>query len=280
MDATAGGGGYCRAILERIMPGGKLIAIDRDSEALKQCETGLADLEGYAIFVKSNFADIKEILKSMNIPPVKGIIFDLGVSSHQIDMPYRGFSYGKEGPLDMRMDKTSGLSAADIINGYTEKELTDIFSLYGQEHFSKRVAAAVINNRPLSSTAELANIIKKAVPARRALDSVSRVFQAVRIAVNDEMRSIKRALQDSVEALEKGGRIAVISYHSLEDRLVKEAFKKGASDCVCESGVPLCVCGHKKNLKILTKKPVYPSGEEISANPRARSARLRVAEKI
>lgn len=280
MDATAGGGGYSKAILKEIVPGGKLIAIDRDSEALKQCESELADLDGYVIFVKSNFSGIKEVLRSMNIPPVKGIIFDLGVSSHQIDTPHRGFSYGKDGPLDMRMDKESGLSAADIINGYSEDELIAVFSLYGQEHFSKRVAAAVIRSRPVNSTGELADIVKKAVPAKRAFDSVSRVFQAVRIVVNNEIESIRKALPDAIDSLEKGGRIAVISYHSLEDRLVKETFKKAASDCICDGALPVCMCGHKRTAKILTKKPVQPSDGETAQNPRARSAKLRAAERI
>jgi 16S rRNA (cytosine1402-N4)-methyltransferase len=280
VDATAGGGGYSKAILEKIIPGGKLVAIDRDSEAIEQCESTLKDYEGYVIFAQDNFSNIKTILSSMNIPAIKGIIFDLGVSSHQIDSPYRGFSYGKEGPLDMRMDKEIPLSAADIVNSFSENELVDIFSRYGQEHFSKRIAAAIIRSRPLKNTKELADTIKRAVPSRRAYDSLSRVFQAVRIAVNREIESLKSALPDAIEALEIGGRIAVISYHSLEDRLAKEAFKKAAADCVCESGLPICICDHKRTAKIITKKPVLPSEEEIRMNPRARSARLRVAEKI
>ncbi|MFA5103960.1 MAG: 16S rRNA (cytosine(1402)-N(4))-methyltransferase RsmH [Candidatus Margulisiibacteriota bacterium] len=280
VDATAGGGGYSKAILEKIIPGGKLVAIDRDSEAIKECKISLKDFEGYVIFEKDNFSNIKTILSEMNIPAIKGIIFDLGVSSHQIDSPYRGFSYGKEGPLDMRMDKDSPLSAADIVNSSPESELVEIFSRYGQEHFSKRIAAAITKNRPFKNTKELADTIIRAVPSRRAYDSLSRVFQAIRIAVNRETESLKKALPDAIEALEKGGRIAVISYHSLEDRLAKEAFRKAASDCICESGIPACICGHKRTAKIITKKPVQPSREEVGENTRARSARLRVAEKI
>lgn len=280
MDATAGGGGYSKALLEKITPGGKLVAIDRDSEAIEQCEKTLQNFEGYVIFEKDNFSNIKTILSGMNIPAIKGIIFDLGVSSHQIDSPHRGFSYGKEGPLDMRMDREDSLSAADIVNSSSENELVEIFSRYGQEHFSKRIAAAIIKSRPFKNTKELADTIKRAVPSRRAYDSLSRVFQAVRIAVNREMESLKKALPDAIEALEKGGRIAVISYHSLEDRLAKEAFRKAAADCICESGLPACICGHKRTAKILTKKPVQPSEEEIDQNPRSRSARLRVAERI
>lgn len=279
VDATAGGGGYSRAILERIIPGGKLIAVDRDEESEKECASSLKDFEGYVIFARDNFSNIKRILGSMNIPVIKGIIFDLGASSHQIDSDHRGFSYAKEGPLDMRMDKEDGISADDLINSSGEDELVEIFSRYGQEHFSKRIAAAVIRSRPLNSTKDLADTIKRAVPARRSIDSLSRVFQAVRIAVNKETESLKKALPDAIDALEKGGRIAVISYHSLEDRLTKEAFRRAASDCVCESGLPVCVCGHKKTAKIITKKPVSPSEEEIKNNSRARSARLRVAEK-
>jgi 16S rRNA (cytosine1402-N4)-methyltransferase len=279
VDATAGGGGYSRAILERIIPGGKLIAVDRDEESEKECASSLKDFEGYVIFARDNFSNIKRILGSMNIPAIKGIIFDLGVSSHQIDSDHRGFSYVKEGPLDMRMDKEDRISADDLINRSGEDELVEIFSRYGQEHFSKRIAAAVIRSRPLNSTKDLADTIKRAVPARRSIDSLSRVFQAVRIAVNKETESLKKALPDAIDALEKGGRIAVISYHSLEDRLTKEAFRRAAADCVCESGLPACVCGHKKTAKIITKKPVSPSEEEIKNNSRARSARLRVAEK-
>lgn len=279
VDATAGGGGYSKAILEKIVPGGKLIAIDRDAEAITQCEKTLMSFDGYAIFVKDNFANIGNILRSMNVPAIKGIIFDLGVSSHQIDSPYRGFSYGKEGPLDMRMDPEAPLSADDIINTSSEEGLVDIFSRYGQEHFSKRIAAAIVKNRPLKTTAELADTIKKTVPSRRAFDSLSRVFQAVRIAVNRETESLRKALPDAIASLEKGGRIAVISYHSLEDRIVKEAFRKAAAECICESGAPACICKHEKTAKIITKKPVAPSEEEIKNNSRARSARLRVAER-
>ena len=279
VDATAGGGGYSRAILERIIPGGKLIAIDRDEESEKECASSLKDFEGYVIFARDNFSNIKRLLGSMNIPAIKGIIFDLGVSSHQIDSDHRGFSYVKEGPLDMRMNREDRISADDLINSSGEDELVEIFSRYGQEHFSKRIAAAVIRSRPINSTKDLADTIKRAVPARRSIDSLSRVFQAVRIAVNKETESLKKALPDAIDALEKGGRIAVISYHSLEDRLTKEAFRRAAADCVCESGLPVCVCGHKKTAKIITKKPVSPSEEEIKNNSRARSARLRVAEK-
>ena len=280
VDATAGGGGYSKAMLEKIIPGGKLVAIDRDSEAIEECERTLKDFEGYVVFAKDNFANLKAILSSMNSPAIKGIIFDLGVSSHQIDSPYRGFSYGKEGPLDMRMDPEGSVSAADIVNSSSESELVEIFSRYGQEHYSKRIAAAITRNRPFHNTKELADTIKRAVPSRRAFDSLSRVFQAVRISVNREIENLKKALPDAIEALEKGGRIAVISYHSLEDRLVKEAFRKAAADCVCESGLPICVCGHKSTVKIITKRPILPTEEEINHNPRARSARLRVAEKI
>lgn len=280
VDATAGGGGYSRHILEKITPGGKLIAIDRDEEAIEQCEKTLADFEGYAIFINDNFANIKSILNSMNIPSIKGIIFDLGVSSHQIDSPDRGFSYSKEGPLDMRMGKEAVLSAKDIVNKLTENELVEIFSRYGQEHFSKRIASAIVKHRPLRTTKELSDIIAGSVPSRSRTDSMSRVFQAIRIKVNDEMGSLEKALPDAIESLEKGGRIAVISYHSLEDKITKTVFKKEATDCLCGPEVPSCICGHKKKVRILTKKPVVPSGEETRANPRARSAKLRVAERI
>jgi len=280
VDATAGGGGYSRGILEKIIPGGKLIAIDRDEEAIEQCEKTLEDLEGYSIFVNDNFSNIRSILGSMNIPGIKGIIFDLGVSSHQIDSPNRGFSYSKEGPLDMRMGKEAVLSAKDIINRLTESGLVEIFSRYGQEHFSKRIASAIVKHRPLRTTKELSDIIAGSVPSRSRTDSMSRVFQAIRIKVNDEMASLEKALPDAIESLEKGGRIAVISYHSLEDKITKTVFKKEAMDCLCGPEVPSCICGHKKKVRIITKKPVVPSDGETRANPRARSAKLRVAERI
>ena len=282
IDATAGGGGHSIEILKRIVPSGKLIAFDRDGEAEAELTKKLRSggLEDYCIIVRDNFSNLKKHLASMNISKISGVLFDLGVSSRQIDIPERGFSYMKDGPLDMRMDKESGRTAENLLNFAQEKELEDIIRNYGEERMVKRIANSIIRHRPLTSTLGLCAAIRSAVPKNNALPACVRVFQALRIAVNDELESLETAVNDAICLLENNGRIVVISYHSLEDRIVKQIFKRESSDCLCDSRVPKCSCDHKKTLRIITKKPVMATEAEIEANSRSRSAKLRAAERI
>ncbi|MCX5749475.1 MAG: 16S rRNA (cytosine(1402)-N(4))-methyltransferase RsmH [Candidatus Saganbacteria bacterium] len=280
VDATAGAGGHSAEILKRIVPGGKLILLDKDSDAIKEAEKNLREYDGHTIFVNDSFSDLRTILFSMNIASINGALFDLGVSSFQIDTPEKGFSFMREGPLDMRMDKRNPLTAGSVVNDYREEELVNIIREFGEERFAKRIASNIVKHRPLNTTKELAAVIQKSVPFKNKIDSVVRVFQAVRIEVNGELDDLKSGLKQAAGLLEKGGRIAVLSYHSLEDRIVKNFFREEASGCICDKRMPACTCGHQKSLDILTKKPVPPSDDEIKANPRSRSAKLRAAEKI
>ncbi len=280
VDATLGGGGHSFEIAKRIIPFGKLICIDQDPDAIKEGRKRLKDFEDYTVFVNDNFSNLKKILLSMNINSIKGIIYDLGVSSHQIDTPEKGFSYLKTGPLSMKMNPNGSISAFDVVNKFEQEKLSEIFSKFGQEHYAKRIAKAIVLNRPINSTTELSEVIKKATPRKDHINSLSRVFQAIRIFVNSEIDNLKRALEDSIDALEKGGKIVVISYHSIEDKIVKDEFKKESKNCICGGASPVCICNHKRKITILTKKPILPDLEEINSNPRARSAKLRAAEKI
>ena len=248
VDATAGGGGHSIEILKRIVPAGKLIAFDRDSEAEEQLTKRLRSerLEDYCIIIRDNFSNVKKNLAAMNISNISGILFDLGVSSRQIDIPERGFSYIKDGPLDMRMDPGSGKTAKDIVNFSSDKEMEEIIRNYGEERMVKRIVKSIINSRPLTSTSALSQAVKSAVPKNSGLPACVRVFQALRIAVNDELGSLETAVNDSIGLLEKSGRIVVISYHSLEDRIVKQIFKRESTDCLCDARVPKCTCDHKK----------------------------------
>lgn len=280
VDATGGGGGHSEAILEKIAPGGKLVFIDRDAEAISEAEKRLERFEGHVIFVHDDFGNLGGILSSMNIPPVNGMLFDLGVSSRQIDSADRGFSFSADGPLDMRMDKGRRLTAQEVVNGYGENELAKIFFMYGEERHSKRIARMIAAARPLETTKELADIIGKATGERYKIGTLARIFQALRIEVNGELDALKKAVPEAILRLAPGGRIAVLSYHSLEDRIVKHAFAREAAGCICDKRLPQCVCEHKRKLKIVVKKPVCASDEEIKNNPRARSAKLRAAERV
>ena len=282
IDATAGGGGHSIEILKRIAPSGKLIAFDRDSDAEAELAKRLRceGLEDYCIIIRDNFSTIKKHLASMNISRISGILFDLGISSRQIDAAERGFSYMKDGPLDMRMDAFSGRTAEKIVNFSSDKELGEIIRNYGEERMVKRIVRSIISSRPLHSTSALRAAIAAAVPKNIGLAACVRVFQALRIAVNDELGSLETALNDAIFLLEKNRRIVVISYHSLEDRIVKQLFKRESTDCLCDQRAPKCACGHNKTLKIITKKPVMAAVAEIEANIRSRSAKLRSAERI
>ncbi len=286
LDGTVGGGGHAEAILEKTAPDGRLIGIDADAEALEEAEKRLAPFGSRKTLVQGNFADLSEILNAQGIGKVDGILLDLGVSSHQLDTADRGFSFSQEAPLDMRMDGRRGSGAADLVNTLSETELARIIWEYGEERMAKRIARAICTARtlsPIGTTAELAALVLRAVPPtaeRRRIHPATRTFQALRIAVNDELGSLQRALAAGVERLTPGGRFSIISFHSLEDRMVKDAFRSGGKGCHCPPDLPVCVCQGKATLKVLTRKPVLPGEAEISENPRARSAKLRTAERI
>lgn len=285
VDGTLGGGGHSEAILKKNETL-RLIGIDRDLDAIAAASKRLESFSGRTTFVNSNFSNIKEVLSSLNIDKIDGAVLDLGVSSYQLDNAERGFSYMKDAPLDMRMNQKDIKSAYDVVNGYSKDELTDIFFRYGEEKWSKRIAEFIINKRekePIKTTKELADIISAAIPAG-ARDKNShpakRVFQAIRIEVNGELEILKNAVQDFVESLESGGRLAIITFHSLEDRIVKQCFSELAVGCTCPRDFPVCVCGKQPAIKIITKKPILPSKEEQEGNLRSKSAKLRIAEKL
>lgn len=286
VDGTLGMGGHSEAILEKLTAGGTLISIDRDDRALAFAGKRLARFGKQSVRVKGNFGDVGRILTELGIPRVDGMMFDLGVSSPQLDNPERGFSYMHDAPLDMRMDERAPLTAKDILNTWSEAELRSILWRYGEERYSGRIAAAIVARRevkPLETTGELVDIIRGAMPAaalREKQHPAKRSFQAVRIAVNDELGSLERMLETVPDRLETGGRLLVISFHSLEDRMVKEAIRSREAGCTCPKEFPICTCGFVKTLKSVTRKPVSPTHEEMEENPRARSARLRIAEKV
>ena len=280
VDGTVGGGGHARAMASRL-DGGLLIGIDRDQEAI---DAAADRLSGFNVrLVRSNFSRFDEILDELSIDRIDGAIFDLGVSSHQIDDASRGFSYMHDAPLDMRMDIRQQLSAFDVVNHYSEDQLVKIFSEYGEEKFSKRIARAIVERRrsqSIETTGQLVELIKGSVPALKgAGHPAKRVFQAIRIEVNNELGVLDGVLRSAVNRLKVGGRLAVITFHSLEDRIVKTTFKELATDCICPKNIPVCVCGHRAQIKLLGRART-PSSQEIKNNPRAKSAKLRAAEKI
>lgn len=284
VDGTLGGGGHSFKILQ-LLEGGKLIGVDQDTDALKAATDRLKIFEDKFIPVHSNFSQISHVLAELEIKKIDGLLLDLGVSSFQLDEAERGFSYMNDGKLDMRMNQNDTFTAYDVVNGYSEQKLTQIITDYGEENWSNRIAKFIIQERaekPIETTFELVEVIKKAIPAAARKDGphpAKRTFQAIRIEVNNELKIIEQTIEAAVENLNKGGRIAIITFHSLEDRIVKNAYKKLATGCTCPPEFPVCVCGGKAKVKIITKKPILPSDEEIEMNPRARSAKLRVAEK-
>lgn len=267
VDATYGGGGHAVRIAEEL--GREVLGLDRDPDA-----------EGA---VRSNFRDLAQVLGERGIERIAGILFDLGVSSHQLDEPARGFSFRSPGPLDMRMGPDATAEAGSLVNTMPERALADLIRRYGEERFARRIASAIVAHRPVRDTTELAEIVKEAIPAatrRTGGHPARRTFQALRIAVNDELDALREGLDAGIAALEPGGRCVVISYHSLEDRIVKRRFVEGAQGCTCPPDLPVCGCGRTAELRILTRKPLSADPEEIARNPRARSARLRAAEKV
>ncbi len=285
VDCTVGGGGHSAAILESSGPDGRLIGLDQDPHALEAAARRLASYGKRVTLVRENFIHLPRVLAELGIPAVNGILFDLGVSSPQLDVPERGFSYLHEGPLDMRMDPSLHRTAADLINNLGEKELAGIIARYGEERWAKKIASFIVRKRqhqPIKTTSQLVEVIKEAIPAksrRSGPHPARRTFQALRIAVNRELEILPEALRQAVDLLLPEGRILVITFHSLEDRIVKNVFRQLASPCVCPPRFPRCVCGQKPLLRVLTPRGVLPSEREVNLNPRARSARLRVAEK-
>jgi len=283
VDGTMGGGGHSEEILKRIYPTGRLIGIDRDPAAYKAASERLKAWSESFTPVHGNFADIKNILATLNISAVDGVLLDLGVSSHQLDSPERGFSYHEDVRLDMRMDTTQEISAYELVNQSSEEELARIIWDYGEERWAKRIAAFIVKHRPLETTGQLVEVIKKAIPAaarREGPHPARRTFQALRIAVNQELSLLEQALRDAVEVLKPGGRLCVITFHSLEDRIVKQTFRSLKDPCICPPEAPVCTCGKTPVVDIITRKPIVPKEEELKDNARARSAKLRVCEKI
>ena len=284
VDCTLGGAGHTSLILSRLGEKGRVIGIDRDDDALRNAKEKIKDER--LITVKDNFENIASAVSVAGYEKVDGIIMDLGVSSHQLDVAERGFSYIKDAPLDMRMDQTSPLTAYDVVNNYSEKELFRILRDYGEEKFASKIAYKICNARntkPIETTLELADIIASAIPQKFRYDGgnpAKRSFQAIRIEVNGELQCIPNAIEAGAELLNEGGRMSIISFHSLEDRLVKNGFQKLERPCTCPPDFPMCVCGKKQMIKIITKKPILPSEEEIEMNSRSHSAKLRVCERV
>ncbi|MED0707913.1 16S rRNA (cytosine(1402)-N(4))-methyltransferase RsmH [Aneurinibacillus aneurinilyticus] len=286
VDCTLGGAGHSSLIASRISGGGRLIAIDQDDIALANAEERLAPYMEHVTLVKSNFRRLKEVLEELRIPRIDGVLFDLGVSSPQLDEAERGFSYNADAPLDMRMDRTQPLSAYEVVNEWPEEEIASILFEYGEEKFARRIAKEIVGERkknPVTTTGELVELIKRGIPAaarRTGPHPAKRTFQAIRIAVNDELNAFKEALEAGIELLAPGGRTSVITFHSLEDRICKQTYQEYSKGCICPPDFPQCACGNKPILKIITRKPIVPEEAELSENRRARSAKLRIAEKV
>lgn len=286
VDCTLGGGGHSKGFLERTSPDGRLIGIDQDTNALVAAQQNLNSYEGRVVFVHSNYQNLDAILNEYAPEGVDGILFDIGVSSHQLDEKDRGFSYMQDAPLDMRMNREQSLDAWQVVNTYSEDELHRIIKEYGEERWAKRVAKFIVefrSQKPIETTGELVDIIKRAIPKgarEEGSHPAKRTFQAIRIEVNNELGVLQDTIAVAVKHLKKGGRLGIISFHSLEDRIVKEQFRYFASDCICPPELPFCQCDKVSEVKILTRKPVTASAEELEANSRAKSAKFRAVEKI
>jgi 16S rRNA (cytosine1402-N4)-methyltransferase len=286
VDGTLGGGGHAYTILKKIYPEGLLVGIDKDEDAVQAASKRLQEFGARKILVKGNFADMVSILRDLGIDQVDGILLDLGVSSHQLDDPARGFGIARSGRLDMRMDRSNGLDAHDLVNTLPEKELARIIGENGEEAMAGRIARAIAKRRgvaPIETTAELASVVAAAVSGRgrkKSIHPATKTFQALRIAVNDELANLQKALPNAIRTLREGGRISVLSFHSLEDRIVKNMFRDEAAGCHCPPNLPVCICHKKPSLRLVSKRAVKASDEEAELNPRSRSARLRTAERV
>ena len=286
LDGTLGRGGHSEGIARRLGPGGRLLCIDRDRQAIDEASVRLAPWADRIVFLHGNFADLDDLLRGAGVGPVDGMLFDLGVSSPQLDDPARGFSYMHDAPLDMRMDRDEGLTAWTVVNEWPRDELRRILSQYGEERYAPAIAAAIERARsaaPIETTLQLVDVIRGAMPAaalREKQHPAKRSFQAIRIAVNDELTAVSRMMRSAIDHLAPGGRLAVISFHSLEDRIVKTELAAAAKGCDCPPSFPVCVCGKTPRVRLTPRKPILPSPQELTENPRARSAKLRVAEKL
>ena len=281
IDCTVGGGGHAAAILDHSSPGGQLLGIDADPEAIKISKARLQAYKDSILIVNENFVNLQAICIKYDFLPVHGILFDLGVSSFQLDIAEHGFSFQREGPLDMRFSPSQEVTAADIVNTYPESELARLIRTYGEESHSRKIAQRIIQERPIRTTLQLARIIEQAVGWRRGkIHPATKTFQALRIAVNQELEHLESALRQAINLLGFDGRLVVISYHSLEDRIVKQFMQRESKDCICPPGTPTCVCGHTASLKLVNKKVITPSINEVKLNPRSRSAKLRAAKHL
>jgi len=283
IDATVGAGGHAEAILTKLKGKARLICIDRDENALKIAKRRLARHKNQVRFAHLRFSQIEDFLSSLNIKEVSGFLFDLGVCSLHLEDKERGFSFQLDGSLDMRMDRSQSRSAFEVVNHYSLSELTMILYKFGQERFSKKIARAIVNKRrkaPLLTTFQLRSLVESVINPRYRIKSLARVFMAIRIEVNDELAELKEGLKQAIRLLAPGGRLCVISYHSLEHRLIREKMRRESKGCICPPNLPVCVCGARATLKMITSKPIVPSPEETEKNPRARSAKLWVAEKL
>ena len=284
-DGTLGGGGHSYEILKRLTGKGILIGVDQDGDAIDAASERLKEFEGKFQLVRSNYSEIETILNDLKISKIDGIVLDLGVSSYQIDNLERGFSYKEDAPLDMRMDQRQLLNAADVVNGYTEEQLIAMLRDYGEERYAKSIAKAIIEGRkdePIATTQELSEIVKNAVPKKYQIAKghpAKKTFQAIRIEVNNELNILRQTLDKMIEHLNPGGRICVITFHSLEDRIVKLNFRNNENPCTCPPDFPVCVCGKKSKGKVITRKPIVPSDEEVENNKRSKSSKLRIFER-
>jgi len=281
IDCTVGLGGHTTAILERILPQGKLLGIDVDPKAIRVAEVRFGHYMEAVTLVNDNFANLEAICSKYKFYPVDGILFDLGISSMQLDTAQRGFSFQREAPLDMRFSPRQGLTAADIVNTLPKQDLVHIIEGYGEEHHSRRIAQHIVQNRPITSTVQLAQVVKQALVHKYTkIHPATRTFMALRIAVNKELENLKVALEQTINLLRFQGRLVVISYHSLEDRIVKEFMRREASSCICPPGAIVCRCGHVPTLKLISRKVIRPTSLEIESNLRSRSAKMRIAERL
>ena len=285
VDGTLGGGGHSYEILRRLSPKGRLIGIDQDGEALKAAGERLKEFENQITLVRSNYCEIDKVLKELNVEKVDGILLDIGVSSYQLDNLERGFSYKSDAPLDMRMDTRQELTAADVVNTYSENELFKIIKDYGEDKFAKNIAkhiALARKEKPLETTKELSEVIKRAIPMKvqaKGGHPAKKTFQAIRIEVNQELTVLKESIDKMIDLLKPNGRICIITFHSLEDRIVKTKFRENENPCTCPPNFPVCVCGKKSKGKVITRKPIIPSEDEIEENKRAKSSKLRIFER-
>lgn len=285
MDGTLGGGGHSFHILERLNDQGRLIGIDQDEAAIAAAGERLSGFDN-KIIIRNNYSNMKQELMNIGITKVDGILLDLGVSSYQLDTPERGFSYMADAPLDMRMDRRSDITAADIVNNYSQSDLANVIRTYGEDKFANNIAKHIVSarqNGPIKTTFELVEVIKAAIPMKVQKTMghpAKQTFQAIRIELNGELRVLSESLQDMIELLNPGGRLCIITFHSLEDRIVKNIFKTNENPCTCPSDFPVCVCGKKPTGRVITKKPILPTDREMEENSRSRSAKLRIFEKI